>query len=581
MKISWRLRLTLTIVATVFGAISVTWALNRFFLEKYYINTKLEALKSTYESVEQILSKYYVGEENNQSASVNGPSAVAANYTVAYTEASQADVSVTPTPAPFGPRKDEFGGEFVPGEKPEGEDVPPPYEEPVEITPQTDTENFLSDKDSRNLEAVANRYNLSISILWNYDYSFSTANVNTKERVFFERISGYSGGSNQNKDFNSEVMYTDPEGRYNITKAYDGRTRSTYIELFAQDDTNASFVLIRTNVESMQDSVHIANTFLLYAGILVLIVASGIMLVASGRVVRPIKQLSEIAKRMSALDFTSKYEGRSHDEIGELGESINTLSEKLEETISDLKSVNNRLQSDIEQKIQVDEIRKEFLANVTHELKTPIALISGYAEGLKDCINDDAESRDYYCDVIIDEAGKMNTMVKKLLTLNQIEFGNQIIELKRFDICEVIRSVLNASDVLIKNKGAKLLVNAKGPINVWADEYMVEEVFTNYLTNALNHCENEMIVDVKAETKGKTVRISVFNTGKPIPEEDIDKIWIKFYKVDKARTREYGGSGIGLSIVKAIMEAHNKPYGVINHSNGVEFWFELDSDTKI
>ncbi|MCR5584592.1 MAG: HAMP domain-containing histidine kinase [Lachnospiraceae bacterium] len=376
-------------------------------------------------------------------------------------------------------------------------------------------------------------------------------------------------------------MYTDPEGRYNITKAYDGRTRSTYIELFAQDDTNASFVLIRTNVESMQDSVHIANTFLLYAGILVLIVASGIMLVASGRVVRPIKQLSEIAKRMSALDFTSKYEGRSHDEIGELGESINTLSEKLEETISDLKSVNNRLQSDIEQKIQVDEIRKEFLANVTHELKTPIALISGYAEGLKDCINDDAESRDYYCDVIIDEAGKMNTMVKKLLTLNQIEFGNQIIELKRFDICEVIRSVLNASDVLIKNKGAKLLVNAKGPINVWADEYMVEEVFTNYLTNALNHCENEMIVDVKAETKGKTVRISVFNTGKPIPEEDIDKIWIKFYKVDKARTREYGGSGIGLSIVKAIMEAHNKPYGVINHSNGVEFWFELDSDTKI
>ena len=169
-------------------------------------------------------------------------------------------------------------------------------------------------------------------------------------------------------------------------------------------------------------------------------------------------------------------------------------------------------------------------------------------------------------------------MVKKLLTLNQIEFGNQIVELKRFDICEMIRSVLNSSDVLIKNKGANLLVNVKGPMNVWADEYMVEEVFTNYLTNALNHCENEMIVDVKAEKTGNTVRVSVFNTGKPIPEEDIDKIWIKFYKVDKARTREYGGSGIGLSIVKAIMEAHNKPYGVLNHTNGVEFWFELDSD---
>ncbi len=580
MKISWRLRLTFTIVATVFGAVIVTWALNRFFLEKYYINTKLEALKSTYESIEQILSKYYVGEENNQSASVEVPVAESKYIKAVFTASTQADPSATPLPPPDA-RKDEFGGEFVPKNGQKEDEVQPPFDGPVEVTPQTDTENFLSDGDSRNLEAVANRYNLSISILWNYVYSFSTANVNTKERIFFERVSDYSGKNDKTRDFQSQVMYTDPEGRYNITKVYDGRTKASYIELFAQDDTNATFVLIRTNVESMQDSVHIANTFLLYAGLLVVVVASGIMLVASGRMVRPIRQLSEIAKRMSALDFTSKYEGRSGDEIGELGESINTLSEKLEETISDLKSVNNRLQSDIEQKTQVDEIRKEFLANVTHELKTPIALISGYAEGLKDCINDDAESRDFYCDVIIDEAGKMNTMVKKLLTLNQIECGNQIIELKRFDICEVIRSVLNSSDVLIKNKGAKLLVNAKGPINVWADEYMVEEVFTNYLTNALNHCENEMIVDVKAEAKGKTVRISVFNTGKPIPEEEIDKIWIKFYKVDKARTREYGGSGIGLSIVKAIMEAHNKPYGVINHSNGVEFWFELDSDTKI
>ncbi len=578
MKISWRLRLTLVIMAAVAGAITVTWVLNRFLLEKYYVNTKIDALKSTYESIEDILSKYYVAEEGNQSADAGTGRIIATLNTKAV---QSSETGATPTPAPFkGSMKDEFRGDFNPGDQP-GEEggTPPPFEGPVEVTPQTDTENFLSDLDSRRLESVASRYNLSISILWNYSYSFSTSNGYTKERIFIERLPEYS--NSKNFLTNSNVIYTDTDGRYTIFKSFEGRTNANYIELFANDTENSSYVLIRTSVDSMRDSVQIANKFLLYAGLLVLVLASGIMVIASGRVVRPIKQLSEIAKKMSKLDFTTKYDVKIHDEIGELGESINILSEKLEETISDLKSVNNRLQSDIEQKTQVDEIRKEFLSNVTHELKTPIALISGYAEGLKDCINDDAESRDFYCDVIIDEAGKMNTMVKKLLTLNQIEFGNQIVELKRFDICEMIRSVLNSSDVLIKNKGANLLVNVKGPMNVWADEYMVEEVFTNYLTNALNHCENEMIVDVKAEKTGNTVRVSVFNTGKPIPEEDIDKIWIKFYKVDKARTREYGGSGIGLSIVKAIMEAHNKPYGVLNHTNGVEFWFELDSDAKV
>ncbi len=530
-------------MATVAGAIIVTWVLNKFLLEKFYINTKIEQLKSTYTAVSEILSKYYVGEDEDLSASIGQGNIVKVGFE----------------------RRDE-------------EELKKPDEQ-VEITPETDTENFLSDMDSRKMEAVAGRYNLSISILWNYKYFFSTANSNIKEGVLFDRVSGSTGG--RGRGLESRTIYSDPAGRYTVSRTFDGRTSSTYIELLSSDADKKSFVLIRTSVESMQDSVRIANRFLLYAGLLVLCVACGVMLVLSGRIVRPIRQLSEIAGRMSALDFTTKYDVRTKDEIGELGESINHLSEKLEETICDLKSANNRLQSDIEEKVQADEIRKEFLANVTHELKTPIALISGYAEGLKDCINDDPESREFYCDVIMDEAGKMNTMVKKLLTLNQIEFGNQIVELKRFDICEVIRSVLNSSELLIKNKGAKLLVNAVGPMNVWADEYMVEEVFTNYLTNALNHCENEMIVDVKAEKKENSVRISVFNTGKPIPEEDIDKIWIKFYKVDKARTREYGGSGIGLSIVKAIMEAHNKPYGVLNHANGVEFWFELDSDTKV
>ena len=167
-------------------------------------------------------------------------------------------------------------------------------------------------------------------------------------------------------------------------------------------------------------------------------------------------------------------------------------------------------------------------------------------------------------------------MVKKLLTLNQLEFGNGMVEMERFDIVDLVRSVLESSDILIKQNEIQLLFQQSEAIDVWADEYMIEEVVTNYLTNAIHYATNEKLIDIRIRKNENTVRVSVFNTGDPIPEADIDKIWIKFYKVDKARTREYGGNGIGLSIVKAIMEAHNKRYGVINHSNGVEFWFELD-----
>ena len=231
---------------------------------------------------------------------------------------------------------------------------------------------------------------------------------------------------------------------------------------------------------------------------------------------------------------------------------------------------------DIQKKTELDDMRKEFLANVSHELKTPLSLIQGYAEGLKEGVFDDDESRDYYLEVIMDEADKMNKMVKKLLILNEIEFGKSPVEFQRFNIVELINSVLSMTEILFKKKNIKLHFEATEPIYVWADELLVEQVVTNYISNALNHVSGDNIIEVKLIPRGDVIRIAVFNTGENIPEEELEKIWIKFYKVDKARTREYGGSGIGLSIVKAIMNSHNKECGAINRPTGVEFWFELD-----
>ena len=222
-------------------------------------------------------------------------------------------------------------------------------------------------------------------------------------------------------------------------------------------------------------------------------------------------------------------------------------------------------------------MRKEFLSNVSHELKTPIALIQGYAEGLKEGISDDAESRDFYCDVIMDEASKMNTMVKRLLTLNQLEFGNEIVNMERFDIASLIRNYIASADILIRQKGISVRMEDYGEVYVWGDEFRVEEVFMNYFTNAINYVQGDNVIDIKIQKEQQRARISVFNTGNPIPDDSVRHIWEKFYKVDKARTREYGGSGLGLSIVKVIMESMNQRYGVINDDNGVEFWFTLDT----
>ena len=374
---------------------------------------------------------------------------------------------------------------------------------------------------------------------------------------------------------NRGVTILQKEENYTLQKVRDARIASDFLEIWGYLGEGKIFIL-RTPVESIKESVGIANRFLAYVGMIAIIISGCLIWLVSKKVTEPILELASISERMSQLDFTAKYQMNGENEVALLGKNINKLSSTLEKTISELKTANNELKSDIEKKERMDEMRKEFLSNVSHELKTPIALIQGYAEGLKECINEDEESRDFYCEVIMDEAGRMNDMVKKLLSLNQLEFGNDIVAMERFDIVALITGIIQSVDILAKQKEVTIKFNYHKPIYVWADEFKTEEVLRNYLSNALNHVANENIIDVKICSKGEVARISVFNTGTPIPEEALDKLWVKFYKVDKARTREYGGNGIGLSIVKAIMESFNRKYGVVNYENGVEFWFELE-----
>ncbi|MCR5234291.1 MAG: HAMP domain-containing histidine kinase [Lachnospiraceae bacterium] len=421
------------------------------------------------------------------------------------------------------------------------------------------------------LDQVAARYNLEILVI-DADTNTLRTTVNDS-KVLTDRLLGYLF-SDEPVD---QILYSTK--MYTVQKNQDVRMHTDYIELWGTL-SGSELILMRSPMEGIKSSVRISNRLLVYTGVIVLIIGVVINVILSRKVTDPILELVDISEKMSKLDFDVKYTSGGDNEIALLGTHMNNLSDKLEKTISELKTANNNLMSELNRKSEAEEMRKEFLSNVSHELKTPIALIQGYSEGLKDCVNTDCESRDYYCDVIIDEAGRMNKLVRNLLELNQLEFGNGNVEMERFDIVELVSNCIESVSILIKQNNINIeLSHSRDVMNVWSDEFKVEQVVNNYLSNAIHYCKNENRISVRISDEGEYTRVSVFNSGDPIPEEAIPHLWTKFYKVDKARTREYGGSGIGLSIVKAVMETLNRGYGVINHENGVEFWFELDRRT--
>ena len=443
------------------------------------------------------------------------------------------------------------------------------FREMYETLNQVAQDQSYSDEEvSSDVAKQAERNNLSFLII-----DETTGNKYTNvynQEMLFNQLLGYVINQSQQ---NAEIL--ESTDAYQMLQAKDPWNETEYLVMWGNFEDGSQF-LMRSPLESMRESAAISNRFLIYIGSVLILAAGALVWYFSKKLTDPIRELANLSDQMANLDFEAKYTSGGKNEIGELGANFNRMSSRLESTISELKKANNSLLKDIEQKEKMEEMRNEFLGNVSHELKTPIALIQGYAEGLKDGVNDDAESRDFYCDVIMDEAMKMNQMVKNLLTLNQLEFGDEDISFERFDLVALIRGVLQSMEILARQDELKIIFRQESPVYVWADEFKTEQVVRNYVSNAFHHASGDKVIEVKIQKEGKKARTSVFNTGTPIPEEDLKHIWEKFYKVDKAHTREYGGNGIGLSIVKAIMESFHQEYGVKNYDNGVEFWFELD-----
>lgn len=362
------------------------------------------------------------------------------------------------------------------------------------------------------------------------------------------------------------------------------RDRQRRLECFGVLSDGETFFYMESPVEAIKEATTFFNGLLLKVFIIAIIVGSIVVYLISAKISKPIKDLANVSKKMTELDFSAKYDNKysRKDEIGILGDSMNDLSSKLEDTIENLKDANAKLTEDIHRKEKLDIMRQEFVANVSHELKTPIAIISGYAEGLVSGIADSKEDRDYYCEVIMDETGKMNKIVRQLLNLSSIEKGNEEIELEDINLANLVSGLINSLGAMTKEKDLNIKVDIDSDITIKSDELKVDEVIRNYLTNAINHVDENKLIKVYTENiTGNKIRLCVYNSGTTLSDENLKLIWEKFYKVDKAHTRSYGGSGLGLSIVKSIsiqLGTECGAYNIVGNKDlkdGICFYFDF------
>ena len=443
----------------------------------------------------------------------------------------------------------------------------------LEINEQINSQIEIIDENE--LEKICIQKNLDMVIKNNENIIY------TDKEDFSNNLKNYSI-INENIKYSifnkSDILYSDEEKTIRRIQDKNNGIEYILIDSILEDGTKT---YIRLPISMIEESVRISNSFMYIVAIITIVLGGIAILIISEKFTKPIEELNEITNKMMKLDFDKKFKVQENeDEINELGKNINSLSDRLKNTIKQLKKNNSELERDVEEKAKIDEMRKRFVSDVSHELKTPIALIQGYAEGLIENVNTDEENRNFYANVILDESNKMDKLVKKLLELLKLENEETRFNDINFDIVELIRGIIVNSNVMLEEKNIEVEFEEKHPIYVCADDFYIEQVVNNYFSNAIKNVKEidgvkKIKVEIKnSEEQGK-VRVSVFNTGKNIDEEEISRIWNRFYKVDESRQRTKGGSGIGLSLVKAVMNKYENQFGVENKENGVEFYFEI------
>lgn len=337
----------------------------------------------------------------------------------------------------------------------------------------------------------------------------------------------------------------------------------------------SSIIFSVGSLQPISEASSVINELYIYIYIGAIIILFVLSFVYSNMITKPLKNLNSSAMKIAKFDFSEKIKVNSDDEMGNLGKTLNFLSDNLDSALKELKTSNEQLKEDIEKERKLEKLRKEFVAGISHELKTPISVIKGYAEGLKDNVAQ-GEDRDYYTDVIIDESDRMTKLVSDMLDLAQLESGSFRLKMETFFIDDFMDAILKKYSSLFEEKEIKLVKNIDKNIEVKGDRFRIEQVIVNYITNAIKNTKEQGEIKVILEDKETYALIKVENEGGNIEKAEMENIWDKFYKVDKSRNRTEGGTGLGLAICKNILLLHESKFGVENIENGVRFYFTLN-----
>ncbi|WP_083615783.1 sensor histidine kinase [Megasphaera cerevisiae] len=345
-----------------------------------------------------------------------------------------------------------------------------------------------------------------------------------------------------------------------------------------------TYLLISRPVAPMQESIDIVQYFIFTFGFVWLAAAVMGALLFANRLTKPLLELKRLSASMTQLDFSKKWHGTRKDEIGQLGSSLNMLSQQLNTALNALKESNGELQKQLNKAKEVEHMRKSFISAVSHELKTPLAIIQGYAEGL-DSLDVDEDTRQRYCKIIHSETEKMDSLVKDLLNLSRLETGSFRLEMTTFDFGALADEAKERFANTLSHKQILMEWNLPEEMAVYGDPERVDMILTNLLSNAIDYTGAGRKIVIDAVSQEGIYTICIYNQGIQIPEEYQKRIWEPFYKVDTSRTRNlqrtFGGHGLGLGIVSALVKLHGQRYGMRNETDGVTFWFTLAAAPQV
>ncbi|MBE7118814.1 sensor histidine kinase [Bacillus cereus] len=353
---------------------------------------------------------------------------------------------------------------------------------------------------------------------------------------------------------------------------------SVFVKPIMENGKIKEYAFVIASLQPVNEAMLVLKDYYVYALIIVFLVIILLSFYYSKIIVKPLIKINRVTKKMANFDFSEKLPVTADDEIGGLSSSINTLSVNLKDRIDRLNVANTKLQQDIERERQLEKTRKEFISGVSHELKTPLSVIRSFAEGIQDGVSKDTT---YYTNVILEETDNMNRLIVEMLELAKLESGTYKLEMSTFSIGELIQQVYTKLLFSMEEKHLQVDIHADSSLFVKANRSRIKQVVVNLLSNAIRYTPDGEKIHVSIVETEDTVKIEIENTGNPIPEESLEKIWDRFYRLDASRSRHTGGTGLGLSIVKNILDLHRAEYGVYNTTNSVVFYFNLQKVKEV